>query len=483
MKRKLLALTLTLAVLTALLSPALAAEGDSSHFSDEKDITHLEAVTSLVRLGVMKGKEDGSYFDPKGSVTRGECARFVVLILRGGEDIVIPANAPAADPAFPDVAGHWAETYINYCAEKNVVFAQADGNFDPNGSVTYFELLRMAEVALGEDPTQYAKAQSWIGMTHAAALTYNLFTGLDNFTDKSITDHLLTRDEAAQILYNALNATPKVIGSTGYYEDVKRPDGATSTLLYENFGYASWGEVPPLPEKEKPGEPKSKTPKSVDPTTFADAKDIQYWPAVASLAKLGVVNGKDDGAFHPTGNVTRAEAAKLIAFIMNGGIEANTGAKREPTFTDIQGHWAEGWIEYCADMGIVNGAGDGTFDPDGSVTVQELAKMTLTTLGYDAAAYRLTGSRWADQVNELARMVGIKLYNGLENLSYDQPASREVAAQLLCNALQATTIETVPDKNTSSEEIVWAHQASSKTLLQVRFGLNELPTIPAQPTT
>ncbi len=226
----------------------------------------------------------------------------------------------------------------------------------------------------------------------------------------------------------------------------------------------------------------------VDPTEFSDAKDIQYWPAVATLAKLGVIDGKDNGSFDPAGNVTRAEAAKLIAVIMNGGGEVNAAVKAEPTFTDIQGHWAEGYIEYCADMNIVNGAGDGTFGPDGQVSVLQMYKMALTALGYDWVVYQLAGSRWAERVLDCARKAdGRKLTeglanNGMDGTGADQPATREMVAQILYNALQAITIEIVPDKNTSGGEIVWAYLPSSITLLQVRFGLDDLPTVPAQPT-
>ena len=494
MKKKWLALALAWALaLAALLSPALAAE--EPHFKDEKEITHLEAVTNLVRLGVWRGKEDGSYFDPKGTVTRGEAAKCVAHILNGGEDVAAPADTSAA-PAFPDVKGHWAESWINYCAEKGAAFAQGDGSFDPNGAVTEFELLRMLEVALGEDPGQYAKAENQIGLTHSVALHYGLFTELDDFSGKAILDHELSRDEAAQLFCNALNATPRVRGANGFFEDVKRPDGTPSTLLRESFGYDSWDDVPALPDRAKPAEPKPKALRGIDPTTLTDAKDIQYWEAVASLARLGIVSGRPDGSFDPAGNVTRAEAAKMIAVLMNGGSEANTGAKKEPTFTDIQGHWAEGWIEYCADMHIVSGDGKGHFDPDGNVSVVQFYKMALTALGYDAEAYHLMGASWADQTLERAQHTGgRKLTEGLPNdgldgTGDDQPASREAAAQILYNALLATPINLSPAGQNDDGTVIWHfHPASPDTdgsrmtLFRQRFTPPEMPALPAQPTT
>lgn len=224
---------------------------------------------------------------------------------------------------------------------------------------------------------------------------------------------------------------------------------------------------------------------------FKDEKDITHLEAVASLARLGIVSGRDDGAFHPIDGVTRAEAAKMIAVLMNGGIEANTGAKKEPTFTDVQGHWAEGYIEYCADMDIVSGDGKGHFDPDGQVTVIQFYKMALTALGYGAEAYHLMGAGWAAQTLERAQnTAGRKLTEGLPNDGLDgrgddQPASREVAAQILYNALLATPMMVVPDGRNDDGTVIWSFQLSdsSDTLLRQRFDLKEMPDLSTQPTT
>ena len=225
-----------------------------------------------------------------------------------------------------------------------------------------------------------------------------------------------------------------------------------------------------------------------DPAEFTDAKDIQYWDAVASLTKLGVVSGKDDGGFDPAGNVTRAEAAKLIAVLMNGGSEPNVEAKVAPTFSDIQGHWAEPCIEYCADMHIVSGW-DGRFDPDGNVSVVELYKMALTALGHDAEAYHLMGASWAAQTIERATKVnshnGVRLSDGLvnaEEMDVYQPASREVSAQILYNALRCNCIVCAPDRINDNGEVTWAYTPTSDTLFQLRFDMDELPTVPPQPT-
>lgn len=46
-------------------------------------------------------------------------------------------------------------------------------------------------------------------------------------------------------------------------------------------------------------------------------------------------------------------------------------------FTDVNGHWAEATIEELAGKGIVNGKGDGLYDPEGKVTRAEFAKLLM----------------------------------------------------------------------------------------------------------
>ena len=78
---------------------------------------------------------------------------------------------------------------------------------------------------------------------------------------------------------------------------------------------------------------------------FKDADEIEHTDAVNTLVALNVINGKDDGSYDPDGIVTRAEMAKLITVALNGGKDPIIGTKANPTYTDIDGHWAESYIE------------------------------------------------------------------------------------------------------------------------------------------
>ena len=176
---------------------------------------------------------------------------------------------------------------------------------------------------------------------------------------------------------------------------------------------------------------------------FSDAADIQNTDAVNTMVALGVIKGKDTGAFDPAGNVTRGEMAKMICVAINSGNEPVLGTKATPTYTDIKGHWAESYIEYCASMGYVAGRGDGTFAPDATVTSTEAAKMILTTMGYKAEVSGFTGIDWSINTNSQANQSG--LYKSLSSIDTAAPMSRDNAAQMLYNALDAKTVELNPN--------------------------------------
>ncbi len=202
---------------------------------------------------------------------------------------------------------------------------------------------------------------------------------------------------------------------------------------------------------------------------FTDADKIAHDDAVNTLVALKIIDGKPDGSFDPEGNVSRAEMAKMIATAMNGGTDANTGVKGTPSFTDIGGHWAESYIEYCSDLGIISGRGDGTFAPDAQVTGLEATKMVLTALGYDATAYKLTGNSWAVRTDELARTADPKLYDELETVMMAANATRDTAAQLIWNGLQNQTRKVTPSTNTNTGEVTWQYN-SGDMMLTERYG-------------
>ena len=173
---------------------------------------------------------------------------------------------------------------------------------------------------------------------------------------------------------------------------------------------------------------------------FTDAADINAdnVDAVDLLTTLGIIKGYEDGSFDPEGTVTRAEMAKMIYVIRNGGNDDASAYETVTTsFTDISGHWAEGYIKYLQNTGIVAGKSATQFAPDAQVTTAEAMKMALALAGYDEKNAGLTGIDW--QKNTLTYATTIGLTDDV-NSAMSAGCTRQDAAQILANALGATAV-------------------------------------------
>ena len=172
---------------------------------------------------------------------------------------------------------------------------------------------------------------------------------------------------------------------------------------------------------------------------FTDAADVSHDEAVDVMTAIGVINGYPDGSFRPEGNVTRAQMAKMVAYIVAGGEDVGSLYAGATAFSDCLTHWARGYIAYANTTGIIAGVGGGRFNPDGNVTGAQAAKMMLCALGYKQDTEGYTGTGWSVNVLADARTVG--LLDGLNGVNMNAALNREDAAQLMFNALKATMVE------------------------------------------
>ena len=118
---------------------------------------------------------------------------------------------------------------------------------------------------------------------------------------------------------------------------------------------------------------------------------------VAALKDLGVELHPDGDSFRPDANVTRAEFAAMLytALEQSGALPeapeeetvppAETAETAEtveeaapaeepqaPAFADVEGHWAQTYIEEATGLGLISGTGSDTFSPDRAITRQEM---------------------------------------------------------------------------------------------------------------
>ena len=207
---------------------------------------------------------------------------------------------------------------------------------------------------------------------------------------------------------------------------------------------------------------------TISNAAFSDADKIDHKEAVEVMNALGVINGMPDGSFNPSGNVTRAEMAKMITIIMLGDIDAAAFKGTATDLTDINGHWAEGYIKYCYSQGVIAGRGDGTFAPNANVTAVEAAKMLLVAIGYNATVQGYVGSQWSINIIRDAQLS--KLFADL-SVTSTKVLTRDEAAQMIYNAVDADLIEKTPSLNINTGSITYSYKANDngKDLLSETF--------------
>ena len=192
----------------------------------------------------------------------------------------------------------------------------------------------------------------------------------------------------------------------------------------------------------------------------ADQIDTSYDEAVKVLDLIETMQGYPNGEFRPTANITREEAAKLIAIFDNKDADISTYYTSINPFADEKGRWGESYVGYGYRAGIIAGMNANTFAPTANVTGTQFLKMALVTLGYDQEAEGFVGSSWAVNVLALARK--LDLIDGLaDGWKPEADLTRQEAAQILLNTLKADTVEYAQEaksanwKPTENKDGVW----------------------------
>lgn len=109
--------------------------------------------------------------------------------------------------------------------------------------------------------------------------------------------------------------------------------------------------------------------------TFRDVP-VGHWASwyIEAAKSYGALDGYKDGSFRPGRNISRAEMAKIIA------ASKGFTSPSQNTFRDITDHWAKEHILACTKEGVISGYVDGTFRPQASATRAEAAKMIAAML-------------------------------------------------------------------------------------------------------
>ncbi len=171
---------------------------------------------------------------------------------------------------------------------------------------------------------------------------------------------------------------------------------------------------------------------------FDDVDGEWYAGAVEFVSSHELFQGTGDTVFSPEGDMSRAMLASVL-----WRLESEAGAgENAADFTDVAGDaWYARAVAWASSHGIIQGVGNNSFDPDGSVTREQMATMLYryavssgmdTTERADLGVFGDGGkvSAWAEDAMEWAVAVGLMKGNG-SALDASGIASRAQVATIL----------------------------------------------------
>lgn len=184
--------------------------------------------------------------------------------------------------------------------------------------------------------------------------------------------------------------------------------------------------------------------------TFPDIAFSDQITAIEALAARGIIDGKSDGNFDPEGSMTRAEFATIVVRAL-GLTPADTRA-----FVDVDSTaWYASYVGAASTYALINGVGEGRFNPDGTITRQEAAVMVSRAAQLcgletemDMAAVRnmlaqfpdyMSSAEWARAQLASCYQEGILSQNELNIRPLDAVTRAEVA-QMLFNLLSSADL-------------------------------------------
>ncbi len=209
------------------------------------------------------GTDDHTHLKAKG-------AKRVAEMIAGAipNDVPELAKYLKGKETFSDISGHWAEDIIKDMASSDNIEGDGSGRFNPDDAVTRAEFLKMAMNISGIAPHAYREGEcldasndDWYCYYLQGALDKGIISADEPFRGGSV----ITREEMAEMAVSCM------------YEIIDKPE----KKVFEAFS-----------DKE-----------TVNP---------KYAEAVQSAAELGIIDGYEDYTFRPSGNLTRAEALKVI---------------------------------------------------------------------------------------------------------------------------------------------------------------------------
>ena len=206
--KKVLALVLAVVMIMSVVTVASAKTYTDVKATDD----YATAIDILSNLNILDGFKDGDNYSFKadGTFTRAQAAKIVAIVHNAatngkikGQDAISALYSNAQNP-FVDCNNSWALPYINYCRITGLANGMTTTTYEPNRYVTGVQFLKLMLTTLNFNTAKEGyTGTGWDVNVLNRANEIGLTAGLKDGW-KAIAP--ITRGEAAQVLYNALQA-------------------------------------------------------------------------------------------------------------------------------------------------------------------------------------------------------------------------------------------------------------------------------------
>jgi hypothetical protein len=305
-----------------------------------------------------------------------------------------PPVPPPIISRFVDLQGHWATAYIEALADRNLAKGFADGTYRPDDTITRSQFAALVASCYGNRPlmrntVSFSDVPSnfWAYRAIDLAQRQGFVTGYPDGTFRP--SQPMTRVQAMVAVANGLGLPDAPASTLGRYADraqipsyaMTPLSAATQAGLIINY---------PNADQLRPQDPMTRAEVSVlmyqglvtlgqaprltgvTPTppppamvqgAFADIQGHWAQDFIQGLLNLDLVRGQSDGQFYPDQAMTRAQFAALMAATFHPAPRFNV----QP-FSDVPSdHWAASAIQTACRGGFLAGFPDGTFAPNHAV--------------------------------------------------------------------------------------------------------------------
>ena len=204
----------------------------------------------------------------------------------------------------------------------------------------------------------------------------------------------------------------------------------------------------------------------------AGYKDVDasndHQEAIEVLQAVGIMTGDQNGKFNPDGSITRNEMAVIMAHLLNLNYDYYRGTN---PFTDVP-EWAAPYVAACAAEGVVAGIGNGQFGGNQKVTAAQASLMIMKALGYFQNAEDF-GTDW--QVATIRQASYINLFDNI-NSNAESALTRAQVAQLVLNGLKAQMVDFTGDKGIQIGDVTVGYKAEYTARTNANKKYNSIDT-------